>query len=104
MTSHTSPILSPDNCTVVLADKAAFRAASRASTGSNGQGLTALLNNPVVKSARFAGGPARGMDHIHLTRIDGTNYLTWCGRRSNGYHYDFGAPMEMVAVNKDSAP
>lgn len=87
---------------VVVANQAKAEAECRESTGTNGQGdlMRELSQNPVAKDELRAG-MYRGYDHVHLARIDGTNYVQWHGRSASGYHHPLGRIMEITEPPKE---
>jgi hypothetical protein len=51
-----------------------------------------LRKHPLAIAER--GRPKR-YDHIHLSMINGTDFVRWMGRAANGYHYQIGRTMRL---------
>lgn len=68
--------------------------------GSSGQGdlIRELAKLPLAVLERDTGRPWRRMDHIHLSRYDGTDYYQWYGRCADGFHRPIGRIMRIVSV------
>lgn len=79
---------------LTLADQKEARSAAEW-RGSNGQWpyLDDLRHHPLAKAEL---GSPRGYDHIHLSQIDGTDFVIWMGRAASGYHYPIGRYMKLV--------
>ncbi len=61
----------------------------------SGQGMEIYENDPVALQNK----PSHirdGFDTYHLSRYDGTNFVQWYGRRSDGRFYPHGNIMEIV--------
>lgn len=54
----------------------------------------ALRRHPLAVSE--LGRPKR-MDSIHLSIIDGTDFVRWMGRKADGYHHQIGRVMKLIA-------
>ena len=97
--SNANPFVTAENGTYVLT--LAPDAATGEVTGKNsdGQGklIDALQKTPLAAAVLSAGRP-RKMDHIHLSRFDGTDFCRWYGRAADGFHYPIGAVMQIVKV------
>ena len=64
---------------------------------SDGQGLGPLKNDFVVKANAPTGGyKNHGFDTAHLTRYDGTDFIQWVGRRSDGCFHAWGKLMQLT--------
>jgi hypothetical protein len=67
--------------------------------GSNGQDelIRELSLHPTARAERDAArGKGRMMDHVHLSRFDGTDYCQWLGRCSDGFHRPVGRIMQIT--------
>lgn len=75
-------------------------AAMRAGHTSNGaryalgeSANAALVKHPLAKAEQ---GKPKRFDHIHLSIIDGTDFICWVGRGSDGFHHQIGRMMKLV--------
>jgi len=60
----------------------------------NGQGLEELSKNPLAQANKP---PAAGWcDTCHLSLFEGTNFVQWFGRRSDGRFYPYGKIMQII--------
>lgn len=86
---------------LTLPNQAEAMRATHSSGGSSGQGdlIQELSKHPLAISERDAGKPWRKMDHIHLSRFDGTDYCQWYGRCADGFHRPIGRILQIVAAS-----
>lgn len=85
---------------ITIPDQAAALRGIADCGGSSGQGdlMHELAKHPLAISERDAGKPWRRMDHVHLSRFDGTNYCQWYGRCADGYHRPIGRIMKILEI------
>jgi hypothetical protein len=90
----------PSPLVLTLPNQAEAMRATHACGGSSGQGdlIKELAKHPLAISERDTGKPWRKMDHIHLSRFDGTNYCQWYGRCADGFHRPIGRIMQIVSI------
>lgn len=96
---------------LVLADKTDAELARKAG-GSDGQDdlIERLRKDPLAvreieQEIKRLRRNKTSVDHINLTRYNGTDLVQWMGRFSNGYHYPLGALMKIeTAISKAKAP
>lgn len=55
-----------------------------------------LRKNPLAVAE--LGHPKR-YDHIHLSIVNGTDFVRWMGRAGNGFHYQIGRTMKLIRPN-----
>lgn len=74
--------------------------AAQQSRGSNGafyalgaEADKALRRHPLAVSEL---GKPKHMDSVHLSIIDGTDFIRWMGRKSDGYHHQIGRVMKLI--------
>jgi hypothetical protein len=65
----------------------------------NGQGeLVRALSGTVFAQAELYGAKPKGVDAVHLSRLENTDYCRWVGRRSDGRFHQIGRLMQIVRV------
>lgn len=97
--SNADPFVTVENSTYALT--LAPDNVSDAVHGKNGDGQGALvdgLQRTPLAALVLSDGRPRRMDHIHLSRFDGTDFCQWYGRAADGFHYPIGAIMQIVRV------
>lgn len=55
----------------------------------------ALRAHPLAKAEL---GRPKGFDHVHLSIVDGTNFVRWMGRASDGWHHQIGRTMRLIRM------
>jgi len=80
-----------------LADAAEFNRLISCRHSSSGQGdiVNALQRDPLAKAEFWGAIKGKRVDHVYLTRIDGTDFVSWTGRFADGYHRYLGRPMRI---------
>lgn len=68
--------------------------------GSCGQGdlMRELSKHPLAIVERDVSKPWLRMDHIHLSRFDGTDYCQWWGRCADGFHRPVGRILQIIPI------
>lgn len=67
--------------------------------GGCGQYTDGLHDDPTVKKNRPDMRKER-MDNVYLCRYDGTDFVQWYGRKSDGYFHPSGEIMKLTAAGK----
>lgn len=91
---------------LTLAEKGEAEVALKTSSGSDGQReLLKELGKTALAQSEFRANKKvwQKMDHVHLTRYNGTDFVQWVGRCSDGFHRPIGRVMQIFEVKNDPA-